>query len=202
MANTTSARKATRKIARRTAINKSRRTGMRNSVRAVEQAVAKGDRDARDQGAEARRAGTDARGAEEHRSQERGEPEGVAPRTSDREARKISFASETESACSPAPPGFLFVALTTSSERSLMPQRTLTAAELIARSFVTVAVAPHCTRAVRRSSQPFATFYREKVGCAFCAKKYANQELLRWIVESSSWKTSRSAQARDDTFKK
>jgi small subunit ribosomal protein S20 len=46
MANTTSARKATRKIARRTAINKSRRTGMRNSVRAVEQAVAKGDREA------------------------------------------------------------------------------------------------------------------------------------------------------------
>jgi small subunit ribosomal protein S20 len=46
MANTTSARKATRKIARRTAINKSRRTGMRNSVRAVEQAVAKGDRNA------------------------------------------------------------------------------------------------------------------------------------------------------------
>jgi small subunit ribosomal protein S20 len=46
MANTTSARKATRKIARRTAINKSRRTGMRNSVRSVEQAVTKGDRDA------------------------------------------------------------------------------------------------------------------------------------------------------------
>lgn len=46
MANTTSARKATRKIARRTAINKARRTGMRNTVRAVEQAVAKGDRDA------------------------------------------------------------------------------------------------------------------------------------------------------------
>jgi small subunit ribosomal protein S20 len=46
MANTTSARKATRKIARRTAINKSRRTGMRNAVRAVEQAVARGDREA------------------------------------------------------------------------------------------------------------------------------------------------------------
>lgn len=45
MANTTSARKATRKIARRTAVNKSRRTGMRNAVRAVEQAVAKGDRE-------------------------------------------------------------------------------------------------------------------------------------------------------------
>jgi small subunit ribosomal protein S20 len=46
MANTTSAKKATRKIARRTAINKSRRTLMRGSVRIVEEAIAKGDRDA------------------------------------------------------------------------------------------------------------------------------------------------------------
>jgi small subunit ribosomal protein S20 len=46
MANTTSAKKATRKIARRTIVNKSRRTQMRNSVRGVEEAIAKGDRDA------------------------------------------------------------------------------------------------------------------------------------------------------------
>jgi small subunit ribosomal protein S20 len=46
MANTTSAKKATRKIARRTAVNKSRRTRMRNSVRLVELAIEKGDRDA------------------------------------------------------------------------------------------------------------------------------------------------------------
>ena len=44
MANTTSARKATRKIARRTAVNKGRRTGMRSSVRSVEEAIKKGDR--------------------------------------------------------------------------------------------------------------------------------------------------------------
>ncbi|MGN6284966.1 MAG: 30S ribosomal protein S20 [Afipia sp.] len=44
MANTTSAKKATRKIARRTIVNKSRRTQMRNSVRLVEDALAKGDR--------------------------------------------------------------------------------------------------------------------------------------------------------------
>jgi small subunit ribosomal protein S20 len=44
MANTTSARKATRKIARRTAVNKARRTGMRSSVRTVEEAIKKGDR--------------------------------------------------------------------------------------------------------------------------------------------------------------
>jgi small subunit ribosomal protein S20 len=44
MANTTSAKKATRKITRRTAINKSRRTHMRNTVRGVEDAIARGDR--------------------------------------------------------------------------------------------------------------------------------------------------------------
>jgi small subunit ribosomal protein S20 len=46
MANTTSAKKATRKIARRTAINKSRRTQMRGAVRTVEDAIKRGDRDA------------------------------------------------------------------------------------------------------------------------------------------------------------
>jgi small subunit ribosomal protein S20 len=46
MANTTSAKKATRKIARRTLINKSRRTQMRGAVRTVEAAIAKGDRNA------------------------------------------------------------------------------------------------------------------------------------------------------------
>lgn len=43
MANTTSAKKATRKIARRTLINKSRRTQMRGAVRTVEDAIKKGD---------------------------------------------------------------------------------------------------------------------------------------------------------------
>jgi small subunit ribosomal protein S20 len=46
MANTTSAKKATRKIARRTVINKSRRTEMRGAVRTVEEAIKRGDRDA------------------------------------------------------------------------------------------------------------------------------------------------------------
>ncbi|WP_424628646.1 30S ribosomal protein S20 [Bradyrhizobium sp. SYSU BS000235] len=46
MANTTSAKKATRKIARRTLINKSRRTQMRGAVRTVEDAIKKGDRNA------------------------------------------------------------------------------------------------------------------------------------------------------------
>jgi len=46
MANTTSAKKATRKIARRTEINKSRRTKLRGAVRSVEQAIKSGDRNA------------------------------------------------------------------------------------------------------------------------------------------------------------
>ena len=46
MANTTSAKKATRKIARRTLVNKSRRTKMRGAVRTVEEAIKSGDRNA------------------------------------------------------------------------------------------------------------------------------------------------------------
>jgi small subunit ribosomal protein S20 len=45
MANTKSAKKATRVIARRTEINKARRSLLRNSVRNVEEAIASGDRD-------------------------------------------------------------------------------------------------------------------------------------------------------------
>lgn len=43
MANTPSAKKATRKIAARTAINKSRRSRMRTFIRKVEEAIASGD---------------------------------------------------------------------------------------------------------------------------------------------------------------
>jgi small subunit ribosomal protein S20 len=46
MANTKSARKATRVIARRTEINKARRSVLRNSVRRVEEAIKSGDRKA------------------------------------------------------------------------------------------------------------------------------------------------------------
>jgi small subunit ribosomal protein S20 len=44
MANTQSARKAARQIARRTVINKSRRTRVRSAVRKVEEAISAGDR--------------------------------------------------------------------------------------------------------------------------------------------------------------
>jgi small subunit ribosomal protein S20 len=44
MANTKSAKKATRKIARRTSVNKARRSRVRTYVRKVEEAIAAGDR--------------------------------------------------------------------------------------------------------------------------------------------------------------
>ncbi len=44
MANTSSAKKAARKIARRTEVNKARRSRMRTTLRTVEEAIASGDR--------------------------------------------------------------------------------------------------------------------------------------------------------------
>lgn len=46
MANTKSAKKAVRKIARRTAVNQSRRSRMRTYVRRVEEAISAGDQKA------------------------------------------------------------------------------------------------------------------------------------------------------------
>jgi small subunit ribosomal protein S20 len=46
MANTPSAKKATRKIARRAAVNKNRRSRVRTYVRKVEEALAAGDKSA------------------------------------------------------------------------------------------------------------------------------------------------------------
>ena len=46
MANTASAKKAARKIARRTEVNKARRSRMRTFLRKVEEAIATGDRSA------------------------------------------------------------------------------------------------------------------------------------------------------------
>jgi small subunit ribosomal protein S20 len=44
MANTKSAKKAARQIARREVVNKSRRTRLRSAMRKVEEAIASGDR--------------------------------------------------------------------------------------------------------------------------------------------------------------
>ncbi|WP_425410086.1 30S ribosomal protein S20 [Hyphococcus sp.] len=46
MANTSSAKKMVRKIARRTAVNKSRRSRVRSYLRRVEEAIASGDKSA------------------------------------------------------------------------------------------------------------------------------------------------------------
>jgi small subunit ribosomal protein S20 len=46
MANTKSAKKATRKIARRTEINRARRSRMRTALRTVEEAISSGDQQA------------------------------------------------------------------------------------------------------------------------------------------------------------
>ena len=46
MANTKSAKKAVRKIARRTEVNKARRSRMRSTMRKAEEAIASGDRSA------------------------------------------------------------------------------------------------------------------------------------------------------------
>jgi small subunit ribosomal protein S20 len=46
MANTTSAKKATRKIERRTAVNRARRSRMRTFVKKLEDALASGDKGA------------------------------------------------------------------------------------------------------------------------------------------------------------
>lgn len=46
MANTKSAKKAVRKIARKTEVNKARRSRVRTYIRKVEEAVASGDKDA------------------------------------------------------------------------------------------------------------------------------------------------------------
>ena len=46
MANTKSAKKMTRKIVKRTEVNKARRSRMRTFLRKVEEAIATGDRDA------------------------------------------------------------------------------------------------------------------------------------------------------------
>ena len=46
MANTPSAKKAARKIAARTAVNKARRSDMRTNVRKLEEAIATGNADA------------------------------------------------------------------------------------------------------------------------------------------------------------
>ena len=90
MANTSSAKKATRVIARRTEVNKSRRSRLRTTLGKVEEAMASGDR------AKAAAALKDAEPALMRASQQgvlhprRGEPEGVAADQAVGNARQVT----------------------------------------------------------------------------------------------------------------
>ncbi len=79
MANTKSAKKAVRQIARRTSVNRQRRSKMRTFVRKVEEAILAGDQVAAQNALADRRADSDACGAEGHRSSEHGFAQGLAP---------------------------------------------------------------------------------------------------------------------------
>ena len=89
MPNTSSAKKMVRKIERRTAVNKNRRTRMRTFVRKVEEAIASGDQ------ALAKTAFSAAepeimRGFQRHLAQEHGIAESVAPCRARREDGRVS----------------------------------------------------------------------------------------------------------------
>ena len=90
MANTSSARKATRVIARRTEVNKARRSILRTSVRKVEDAIAAGDRDKAAGSLEGGGTGHHPLGAEGRRASQRREPQGLAPHPARRQARQIA----------------------------------------------------------------------------------------------------------------
>lgn len=79
---------------------------------------------------------------------------------------------------------------------ALLPQRMMTAAERV----LSATAAPHCTRPVRRSASCASgacdnpQHRLQKVGCGRCSEKKPNEELLRWIAQSSSSKTRQSPQ--------
>ena len=113
MANTVSAKKMTRKIAKRTVINKSRRSRMRTFLRKVEEAIAAGDKGAAAAGSSRRRAGDHARRSEGHRAQEHRFAESLPSRPShhcDRRVRRsFSRSSRDHSSLFKSPavvPGF------------------------------------------------------------------------------------------------
>ena len=78
MANTPSAKKAVRKIERRTAVNRSRRSQMRTYVRKVEEAIAAGDHGCGGRRPACRRAVGHARGAERNRACQYGSAKSLA----------------------------------------------------------------------------------------------------------------------------
>ena len=87
MANTTSAKKAARKIAHQTAVNMVPRTRMRSFIRKVEEAIASGDKTAARDGAQGRAAADHEGGREGPRSPQHRVAQGLAPQPSGRGAR-------------------------------------------------------------------------------------------------------------------
>ena len=90
MANTKSARKATRQIARRTEVNKSRRSALRGSVRRVEEAIASGDRNAALTAFKAAEPAIMRAAQRGIGSQEQRQPQSFTARAPDRQARQMS----------------------------------------------------------------------------------------------------------------
>ena len=90
MANTSSAKKATRVIARRTEINKSRRSRLRTTLGKVEEAIASGDRTKAAAALKDAEPAHHARVAEGRAASQRGEPEGVAADQAVGKARQVT----------------------------------------------------------------------------------------------------------------
>ena len=108
MANTSSAKKAARKIARRAAVNKIRRSRVRSYVRKVEEALASGDKKRGRGGIQCRAAGVDARRDQGRAAQEHGIAQGFATRAAGKGALRLSRLPIPDIANDPARPGFLF----------------------------------------------------------------------------------------------
>ena len=93
MANTPSAKKAARKIARQTAVNKVPRTRMRSFIRKVEEAIASGDKESGARGAAGGAAADHEGGLQGHRAPQHRVAKGVAPGASGRGARLRVYGS-------------------------------------------------------------------------------------------------------------
>jgi hypothetical protein len=102
MANTPGARKAIRKIERRTEVNKARRSRVRTFLRKFDEAVASGDRTAAQKRLHRGAIGTDARRFQGRGSQEHRLAEGLAPgRPAEKAAGRVSDLNGSEGASAP-----------------------------------------------------------------------------------------------------
>ncbi len=89
MANTPSAKKAARKIERRTEVNRARRSRVRTFLRKFEDAITAGDAALRRRCVQGCRARADARRDQGRDPQEHGLPQGVPPREPSAQAQRL-----------------------------------------------------------------------------------------------------------------